>query len=560
MSSAFTIFTGIWPLKTWITRWRKPAEEEATGSCPAPSVRSKVYEKTHEAIAPGDAESDSASLTYQSIREPWVEISTPTGSQHDGRSLALKSKSGSDGAPARENGQVETCQCGAEDGRASTPNHDIPSHRGEPLLRRGEHDPYLSDMIPALERVRHTNHEATQLIFEWNSISAPLFKQMETVIQSLTGFMHGMAVMANTSGVPKDFAPRFAELRKDFEMMYREHFAAFETDRSRYTKTENDIIQTLYRSSRLLDGILSGDPGVSSFGQDSDISVKSSRVELEGELIEPSPGVERYSSQLGEVDTIRERLAELQAEIAQLSQEQISRAQFGLSLDDESLQFLEEGRMQEQVIFEELEYAVLVLDALERLLHEPEALQIPIDHPFDGEMEEAGLIDEIGGPAIPETVVAPWTTEQSWPFQLGLQTRTMKFSEHLSGPSSAPIHPANFINRWLLQRSCSMPRLLRLLVALIQKHRGVVDLQSAESVFIDIWFNDGSAADFARYRTFADQQSKLVSVGDSRLLQARTDAAGTAHVGSAPLLKMGPSVTAQDIIAQAIRTRDLSTS
>ncbi|EXJ76851.1 hypothetical protein A1O3_10496 [Capronia epimyces CBS 606.96] len=365
-----------------------------------------------------------------------------------------------------------------------------------------------------------------------------------------------MTSFADTAGLPENLSSRLGELRRDLEVLRSEHLAPFQANQFQYTATENDIIQTLYRSGRTIDRLLDADASVTSVGELPDPLLGFDVAEIGDNARKRTPEFQRYLSQLEDVDNIRERLTDVHSERSQLLEEQESRAKFGLSLDDESLQFLDASQEQERLLFEELDYAVLVLNALERLVDDEEALHIPDDHPYDEEDEKAGLAEAVGPMTLSDSSVARSIGQQDpLSFQPVLQTRNLKFAEHLAGPSTAPIPPANFINVWLLHRVYSLPGLLRQFTALLDTHGVAGDALSMESIFVTTWFNDSSAADFARHRTFADQQSKLVYMDDTQFLHQRSDAVYARQPASIPLLKMGPSTTAQDIITQAIRAR-----
>ncbi|KIW21988.1 uncharacterized protein PV07_12613, partial [Cladophialophora immunda] len=253
----------------------------------------------------------------------------------------------------------------------------------------------------------------------------------------------------------------------------------------------------------------------------------------------------QYLTMVGDRDMILEQLLDLRNEHTQLVEEQNWRAHFGLSLDEDSLHFLKSFGGQEQALLDELEYAELGLEALKQLQADGEALAVSKEaSEREPDEDEAAMRDFERTRPSSQAISPPARRLVQSPLYQGILHRKIRLVDHLRGPDIIPVDHGDFINAWLLHRLQSLPRLLGEYISLIETQYGDdVEADDLEHLFLEKWFNDSSAADFAKHLK--------ANLAESADLVQRSLLATAIRPTSARLLRMGPSTTVQDIIDQA---------
>ncbi|OQU99239.1 hypothetical protein CLAIMM_04902 [Cladophialophora immunda] len=421
----------------------------------------------------------------------------------------------------------------------------------------------VTNCIAALRKHRDINAKVLAHLFELNAIRAPMFQQTEYVVDLLQDFILRVTDLTKSEDLPDDLTAQLGDIRRKFDLFRKGPFASFRADEAQCAHLENDIIQSLFYSGRRLDALLQANTVGSAALADYDTiaSLVSEPDDLGEAPAEQSPEHIQYLTMIGDRDMILEQLLDLRNEHTQLVEEQNWRAHFGLSLDEDSLHFLKSFGVQEQALLDELEYAELGLEALRQLQADDEALAISKEasEREPDEDEAAMRYLEMARPSSQAISPPPRRLLQS-PLYQGILHRKIRLVDHLRGPDVIPVDHGDFINAWLLHRLQSLPRLLGEYISLIETQYDDVEDDDLEHLFLEKWFNDSSAADFAKHRTFADQQSMQANLAESADLAQRSLSAIVIRTTSSRLLRMGPSTTVQDIIDQAIQAQGISSS
>ena len=415
------------------------------------------------------------------------------------------------------------------------------------------------DHVLALKVHRTTNEHVLQKAFELNAASAALFKDTKSLVHSLEPFMREMDQFTSAAiDLPSDLITSFRSLQQNYETVRNDHITAFQIGQDRYANIEHDIIQSLLRSSRYLDRFFKSDavnPNLSLGPEPTFISLEST-VDIGDEVVKRSASVVQYLSQVGDIDAIQEKLTDLYLEYDQLLSEKESRARFGLSLDEESQEFLTTFHEREQILVDELEYAEIVMEALRQLVHDKEALEISNDAYTENRDEKPEMID------IADFVTGTFDRSGSSP-QAGNQTPAllnsradnMTFDNYYDGSDPTIADTARFINTWMLHRVGSQPAFLSKFSYALEKHYSGLPAEDLETIFFELWFNDSSATGFRDNRTIADEQSMYANRADSQNPEPESVPLPPQQSQPFTLLRTGPQMTVEEIIAQAVRTR-----
>jgi hypothetical protein len=434
-------------------------------------------------------------------------------------------------------------------------DRDTESHRVNPPL-----DAYVS----AFEMVRATNQRVLDQVFELNSMRGPLLKQIESLLRALDGFVHHITDHTTPPDGTNGLAAKVQELQQQLDTLSNGQFASLQADEARYKKIEDDIIQSLHRSGTYLDNFLRPASTSSNLNHETSSDLLHGQATAENSFNEQSADVIRYLTQLGDVDALQENLSELYTERAQLLEEQKSKAKLGVRLDDDSLAFLESSEREAGVLLEQLEYARLVLEALQELIDDPDVPapsndDIPVSVVDEDSAELDLLTDSFPAESLRTTATE---SDKQVSVRRILQTHDNNFEavlESTDNDDEAALETARFINAWMLKRLLYLPRTLDRLISIAEQLHPGAEAEQLERAFLTDWFEDGSAADFAKHRSLADQQTMRANTL-SRYFDPKSVANDTALLGSSPLLRLGPSVRTGEIIEQANRFQGLRSS
>jgi hypothetical protein len=430
-------------------------------------------------------------------------------------------------------------------------DRDTASHRVIPPL-----DAYVS----AFEVVRATNQRVLDQVFELNSMRGPLLKQIESLLRALDGFVHHITDHTTPPDGTNGLAAKVQELQQQLDTLSNGQFASLQADEARYKKIEDDIIQSLHRSGTYLDNFLRPTSTSPNLNHETSLDPLHDQATAENGFNEQSADIIRYLTQLGDVDALQESLSELYTERAQLLEEQKSKAKLGVRLDDDSLAFLESSEREAGVLLEQLEYARLVLEALQQLVDDPDVpapsnddLPVSVVDPDSAELEL--LTATFTAKSLRATATE---SDKQISVRHRLQTHDNN-SEAIPESTDYDNETARFINDWMLQRLLYLPRTLDRLISIAEQLYPGEEAVQLERAFLTHWFEDGSAADFAKHRSLADQQTMRANTL-SRYFDPKSVANDTALLGSSSLLRLGPSVRTGEIIEQAIRFQGLRSS
>jgi hypothetical protein len=213
-----------------------------------------------------------------------------------------------------------------------------------------------------------------------------------------------------------------------------------------------------------------------------------------------SPQLHRYLSRKGDADVLRERLADLRAERAQLIEEEMVRAQLGLALDSSSRTFLIEFDARHATLQQQLANVEDDVWRLKEALVEKEDIYFSSSQFTDWEAvaEQADL----------------FTTEDVL-YQLGAETNSEKGESDLHDPLFLPnddspavfsqssdnsdaeaISTESYINKWLLhQLRRSSLEIYRFKSADVFS-RLRLSQEQIKDLVLELWFKDSSVVDF----------------------------------------------------------------
>ncbi|KIX93190.1 uncharacterized protein Z520_11044 [Fonsecaea multimorphosa CBS 102226] len=524
MHSALSFLTGGRQLKGRLFPWSKPAPKT-------------------DGFVPKKSPSVHLSRLSKHGREKWAYPAKPTEdvAGRDPGGLSSNSKASSDDVKEQRQEQEAT---GDGNGQQET----------------ALGDPRVIDCIATLQRQQDINAQVLAQVFELNAIRAPMFQQTEDVVDSLKELLHQVTDLTKSADLPDHLTAQLGDIQRKFDLFCKGPFASFRADEAKCAHLENDIIQSLFHSGRRLDRVLDTNADKPAVFPESEtiMSLADEQEDLGDGPAERSPEDIQYLSTIGDRDMILELLSDLRGEQRQLLEEQKSRAHFGLSLDEDSLRFLDTFDHQEQVLLDELEYAELGLEALKQLMADDEALAISNEALEREPDEDQGAMRYLEREMLlSHPISLPSRRAMQSPLYQGILHRKIRLVDHLRGPDMIPVDPGDFVNVWLLQRLQSLPRLLGEYASLTETQYAEIEDDDLEDLFLEKWFNDSTAADFAKHRTFADQQSMQANLAESGNLEQRSLSAVPVRPTSIPLLRLGDSTTAKDIITQAMQAQGI---
>lgn len=419
------------------------------------------------------------------------------------------------------------------------------------------------NIAPVLHLLQHTHQDVMQRTLNMNGVRAPLTTSLTNFMQSLDKFMLGLTEFVGTTSLSDDLHKDFKQLAEtDFKHIRDDQFEAFRTADDQYGEDENALVQALWRSTRYLDKLL--DAHKNELNDDILLRTLSSSQGHDDDPLEDtrhSPELLRFLSQTGDVDALREKLVDLNFEHEQILSDKETREQFGLSLDEDSLAFLESFDLQNETLRNELHAAETVLNSLRQYLsHEDinnisaeDASQLQVGREITPQEYTAPLestSQQDLGPHYRDPIFPPWQTE---PIQISKyldETRPTL-------PGTTPIDPTDFINGWLLNELQSSPKRWGVFSSVLET-LPMPEL-SAQQLYDHIranWTSDIPVAELAQRRRFADQQSMEQHSADSQHLYRRSAIVVIHSPISLPLLKLDSNITANTLVEHARQTKE----
>ncbi|KEF53293.1 uncharacterized protein A1O9_10741, partial [Exophiala aquamarina CBS 119918] len=425
------------------------------------------------------------------------------------------------------------------------------------------------NIAPVLHLLQHTHQDVMQRTLKMNDVRAPLSTSLTGFMQSLEKFMLGLTEFVGTTSLPDELHKDFKQLADaDFKHIRDVQFGAFQTADDQYGEEENALVQALWLSTRYLDKLLDADAHKS---EPSDafllhtLSSSQGHDEIPLEDTQHSPALLRFLSQTGDVDALREKLIDLNSEREQILSDKEAREHFGLSLDEDSLDFLESFDLQNEALSNELRAAETVLNSLRQYLSDEDINNFSA--------EDASKLRVGRETSLQEYTVSLESTSQQdvkldsgdpifprWP------TGPVQISEYLDEirptlTGTTPIDPTDFINGWLLNELQSSPKRWRVFSSVLET-LPVPEL-SAQQLYHLVranWTSDIPAAELAQRRRFADQQSMEQHSADSNYLYRRSATVAMQSPLSLPLLKLNSNITANALVAHARQTKEHQSS
>lgn len=408
---------------------------------------------------------------------------------------------------------------------------------------------------------RKQNQNVLDKAFELNAATAPFFHDIGNLFQSLVEFMEKTETLTASLDHSDHLKSTFWEIQKAFRTLRDQDFARYQQGKDKYVNIEHEIIQSLLRSNRYLDRFLPSDSMTETLTLSPEPTLYSvqSGVDIEGERVARTASVIRYLSSIGDLDAIQEKLTDLYLEHDQLIDEQTTRERFGLSLDEESLEFLRDFDDQERSLLDQLDQANQTLEALKQLVRDEAAAQTTHDtYPDDTDKEiaqdqaaaqmlndaytdnndeelaqdETAAQINIGAytddtdedpkllpgslpmPGIGSLVVATSaavsaTTSEAEHLALfdDLRTADMTFENLYVQSGDATLDSVRYINTWLLQRFRILPDFLGEFTSVFLQHRDQLQTDDLKSQFLDIWFRNSIVASPNDSRAVDDEHS-----------------------------------------------------
>ncbi|KAJ9605757.1 hypothetical protein H2200_009606 [Cladophialophora chaetospira] len=480
-------------------------------------------------------------ITANSTRSSYVFISTPTANRvGDDNELPRDEPLSSPRSP----GQNDT----------SRPSETVRESRSMPLQPS-----YTNDLLSLLTMQRDANQSLLHQALESSALINPFFSDIDTLVHSLDSFMRKTEDFSATISLPEEQTTTLQGLQQQLQSLLNVDLPRCRTNHQDLDIFHRNTIETMIKANRELDRVLEAKPAdlYRNLSPRPTLDCIENEVDLGGEIVARSPSVVQYLAQMGDIDAIQEKLTDLRLEHNQLREEQKTRERFGLSLDDESLVFLNSFQALELQLLDELEYAEVVLEALRQLVHDGDALQIT----NEAYNTDNGISwDLLSLPTAESTTPIPDSDsevreEESLPFLSNLGIEMPTIAELYVTADTETSDSAKFINAWLLDRVRNQSGLLSKFTSTFEQYYAPLQPEDPLSLFLSLWFDDSTATDFQQSQTNADRQSMRANRANSRDPVVEGASSQTSQTGPIPLLTLGPGTKTEDIIAHAVRTR-----
>ena len=439
--------------------------------------------------------------------------------------------------------------------------------RSEPLAVAST-DTANQNITPVLHLLQQTHEDVMQRTLNLNDARAPLSTGVANFMQSLDKFMLGLTEFVGITPLPDDLQNDFKQLAgTDFRHIRDDQFKAFKTADDQYGEEEDALVQALWRSTgyieKLLDAHRNGPTDgillrtlTSSQGHD----------DVPQEDTQHSPELLRFLSQTGDVDALREKLVDLNIERDQILADKEARDQFGLSLDEDSLAFLESYELQNETLLNELHNAEMVLKSLRQYLTEEDMNTMSAEN--DSQLRNGTEITPQENASSSESA----SRQSQEPEYLGRtpvfppwQTDPIQISQYLDEirpevAGTTPIDPTDFINGWLLNELQSSPKRWKVFSSGLETLPAQLSSPQLYDLIQANWTTDIPAAELAQRRRFADQQSMEQHSAESQHLYRRSATVVVHSPVSLSLLKLNPDVTANTLVQHALQTKEYYSS
>lgn len=512
----------------------EPPTETSTETSAGPSA------ETSAETSVGSSAEPSAGLTTEPNAKPNAEPPAEPSAEPSAASAPPEPPGSGDDPDKDLNVGNDKSPDTERDHSESSESPELPTNT--PISGTGTHN-----LAPVLHSLQRAHQEVMERTLELNHARAHLATETAVIVQSLDKFMNGLTSFVENATLSDDLSKQFVQLASDeFRTARNDQFAAFQTANHEYEQGHNALVQALWRPGRYLNKLLEGhknDPTGQALLPTLSSSSSQGRDDVPLEDTQYSPELLQYLSQTGDVDTIHEKLVDLNFEHGQILSDKETREQYGLSLDEDSLAFLESFDMQNQVLLAEFHAAKATLDSLRQYLTEEETYSVSAPAPL--------FLDDEGGPTSDEDT----SSGQVYP---QLQQEPIQVWASLDQTRPTPIDPTDFINAWLLnelQSSSSRWRTFSSYLETIAVPQ--LDAQQLDLFVRTTWFNDIPSIELAQRRRFADQQSMEQNEADSQQPLQRSATVVVSHPISSPLLKLNSTITANDIIERARQVRGL---
>jgi hypothetical protein len=413
-----------------------------------------------------------------------------------------------------------------------------------------------------LEKLQSTIQEALSLVFDLNTARAPMIMQLRQSMPSFKAIVQQLPDQSSP-GEPQPTSQTATDnLKQTLQYLIDDPFASLLKSEDKCAHVEDQIVQLLFRSESYLQGLLNYNDPEWPVELDSDaISANNSADAVGRADVPPHSAIDRrYLSCIGDVDLLRERLADMLDGKSRLREEQITRESVGLSLDEDSMRYLASVDEKQMKLEDELEYAALGQQALKELVHDEEARRIT-NEALDSEPDEnvSPSFQDNATVAADSSSVNAMTPGDSHLYR-SIQSLKINFADYLADTSTGAASTAKSINIWLLQRIQCLPQVLNWYTSYTEKNHDEILPEDMINVFMDKWFHDGSTTVFETARDSADQNSIEANIIDSQVVGQQSLSARSLRSPPVPLMRTGPYTTTQQIIDQATQIKGISSS
>jgi hypothetical protein len=431
-----------------------------------------------------------------------------------------------------------------------------------------------SDLLSALTIHRTANQNVVQKAFELNAASKSLFGNLGQLIPELESFMQQLEEFSKKSDLSADQISALRQLQENFQSLRRDHLDAYKSEQERFAEVATTIIHSLLRSGRYLDHAFKTNHIAQSVTRSPEPTLYSvpAEIDIGGQTVARSKSVVQYLSRLGDIDLIQEKLTDLYVERDQLQDEQEARRRFGLTLNDEALELLDAFKDQETFLLNELEYAVMVMEALRELVHDSEALKVSneaYEENIEEDPQQLVHLDPAHQSELRLSLPPDHPASRSQPDSRLEHTAApevpvedIKFADlyDVSGTSAEVSATARFIDTWMLHRIHSEPELLAKFTLALSSQNQDQNPEDLKQQFLDTWFDESLSVQFNKTRAEADKRSIIVRHARSQDSKPESISSTSQLSIPLPLLQTGPEMTAKQIIQHAIQTRSLTSS
>lgn len=446
------------------------------------------------------------------------------------------------------------------DGIVSTerrPSGSLKSSGSQLLTETGGSTAGVQSIKPVLQSLQRTHENVMQHTLKMYDVREPLATSLATLMPSLGKVIIDLTSLLNSTGISNDLSQEVSQLEDNFSHVKDVQYEAFVVANEQYERQENDLVPVLWRTSRYLEKLLGAHenepmthgllPVLSSTQGPDDVPLEDTHY---------SPALLQFLSKTGDVEALREKLADLRFEHEQILSDKEAREQLGVSLDEDSLAFLDSFDKLYQTLLDEWHSAEATLDSLRRYLTDEEIYTLSAPDPSHSPINEDAIMEDY--PDLLDLASQQDSrVDEPNPVLPQLQREPAPIRSYLDPSKPTPIDPTDFINAWMLNELQSSPLRWRTFSSSLGQVADGVEAQHLDLLIRDTWFNDISPSELAQRRRFADQQSMEQNEADSQHHVPRSAIMVANASNSLPLLKLSSTVAANDIMARARQARSL---